>query len=213
MTHAVPHVFFLDLWLGVDCSCCFDATHSHLHAVRGRLPSYFHFRGWLVLSTMMVQVVCYGIFWEIPSGNVPVFSAIWFDNGYMFASAHEVLSDKGVDMPVVMLDSLVQSSWPGCGCACRCATTGTWSDSAECRAGAAVAVHRRSMASLRAADGPACSDYHIETPQLQSVRWSKPLLCRSCHARCRATGAHGSDTAENCGGAAGAATSRLWTSL
>ena len=120
MTHAVPHVFFLDLWLGVDCSCCFDATHSHLHAVRGRLPSYFHFRGWLVLSTMMVQVVCYGIFWEIPSGNVPVFSAIWFDNGYMFASAHEVLSDKGVDMPVVMLDSLVQSSWPGCGCACRC---------------------------------------------------------------------------------------------
>ena len=26
----------------------------------------------------------------------------------------------------------------------------------------------------------------IETPQLQSVRWSMPLLCRSCHARCRA---------------------------
>ena len=25
----------------------------------------------------------------------------------------------------------------------------------------------------------------IETPQLQSVRWSMPLLCRSCHARCR----------------------------
>ena len=38
-----------------------------------------------------------------------VFSAIWFDNGYMFASAHEVLSDKGVDMPIVMLDSLVQT--------------------------------------------------------------------------------------------------------
>ena len=58
---------------------------------------------------MMVQVVCYGIFLEIPSGNVPVFSAIWFDNGFMFASAHEVLLDKGVDMPVVMLDSLVQT--------------------------------------------------------------------------------------------------------
>ena len=25
----------------------------------------------------------------------------------------------------------------------------------------------------------------IETPQLQSVRWLMPLLCRSCHARCR----------------------------
>ena len=23
----------------------------------------------------------------------------------------------------------------------------------------------------------------IETPQLQSVKWSMPLLCRSCHAR------------------------------
>ena len=63
---------------------------------------------------MMVQVVCYVNFWEIPSGNVPVISAIWFDSGYMFASAHEVFSDKGVDMPVVMLDSFVQTgSWPG----------------------------------------------------------------------------------------------------
>ena len=25
----------------------------------------------------------------------------------------------------------------------------------------------------------------IDTPQLQLVRWSMPLLCRSCHARCR----------------------------
>ena len=42
-----------------------------------------------------------------------------------------------------------------------CATTELWSDSAENRAGAAVAVHRRSFASLRAAEvnphGPACS--------------------------------------------------------
>ena len=54
----------------------------------------------------------------------------------------------------------------------------------------------------------------IETPQLQLVRWSVPLLCRSFHARrCATTRAHGSDTAENCGGAAGAGPSRLWTSL
>ena len=50
----------------------------------------------------------------------------------------------------------------------------------RCRAGAAVAVHRRSMASLRAAEanphGPACSDCHFETPQLQSVRWSMPCF-------------------------------------
>ena len=56
----------------------------------------------------------------------------------------------------------------------------------------------------------------IETPQLQSVRWSMPLLCRSCLTclcRCATTGRDGPDTAENCGGAAGAALSRLWTSL
>ena len=29
------------------------ATHSFLHAVRGRLASYFYFRGWLVLSTRL----------------------------------------------------------------------------------------------------------------------------------------------------------------
>ena len=28
-------------------------------------------------------------------GNVPVFSAIWFDSGYMFASAHEVFFGQG----------------------------------------------------------------------------------------------------------------------
>ena len=127
-----------------------NATHSHLHAVRGRLPSssYFYFRGWLVLSAMMVQVVSFGIFWEIPSGNVPVFSAIWFGNGYMFASAHEVLLDKGVDMSVVWSRQFgPDSSWPGCGCVCRCATTGAWSDSAVCRAGAAVAILRWSSTS------------------------------------------------------------------
>ena len=51
--------------------------------------------------------------------------------------------------------------------------------------------------------------------QLQYVaRWSMHPLCRSFHARrCATTVAHGSDTAENCGGAAGAGPSRLWTSL
>ena len=39
------------------------------------------------------------------------------------------------------------SSWARSLCPC-CATTGIWSDSAECRAGAAVAVHPRSSTSL-----------------------------------------------------------------
>ena len=34
---------------------------------------------------------------------------IWFDSGCMFASAHEVMGDKGVNMPVVMQDSLVKT--------------------------------------------------------------------------------------------------------
>ena len=46
-------------------------------------------------------------------------------------------------------------------------TTGIWSDSAENRAGAAVAVHRRSTASLGAAEanphGPACSENHRDS--------------------------------------------------
>ena len=84
-------------------------------------------------------------FWETTSGIFPVFSGIWFDNGYMFASAHEVLSDKGVDMPVVLLDSLVQT------------VLGQVVDvpvvvqrevrSADSRASAAVAVHRWSSTS------------------------------------------------------------------
>ena len=39
----------------------------------------------------------------------PVLRHAWFDSGYIFASVYEVLSEKGVDMPVVMLDSLVQT--------------------------------------------------------------------------------------------------------
>ena len=45
----------------------------------------------------------------------------------------------------------------------------------------------------------------IETPQLQYVSWwSMPLLCRSCLlcALLFTTGAHGSDSAEICGGSA-----------
>ena len=45
-----------------------------------------------------------GFFLEDDFWIFPVFSSIWFDNGYML-----VLSDKGVDMPVVVLDSLVQT--------------------------------------------------------------------------------------------------------
>ena len=58
------------------------------------------------------------------------------------------------------------SSWTRSLCPCS-ATTGVWSDSAENRAGAAVAVHRRSTASLRAAEanphGPACSENHRDS--------------------------------------------------
>ena len=35
---------------------------------------------------------------------------IWFDCGYLYSSAHEVMGDKGVDRPVVMPDSLVQTA-------------------------------------------------------------------------------------------------------
>ena len=87
----------------------------------------------------------------------------------MFASAHDVLSDKGVDMPVVMLDSFgPDSSWPGCGCACRCATTGAWSDTADSRASAAVAViaGRRHPGHGAEADshGSPCSEDHRDSP-------------------------------------------------
>ena len=102
MTHAVPHVFLLDS--GLESIARVVLTRHTAIFMQSEEGFHRIFRGWLVLSTMMVQVVCHGIFWEIPSGNVPVFSATWFDNGYMFASAHEVLSDKGVDMPVVMLE-------------------------------------------------------------------------------------------------------------
>ena len=71
---------------------------------------YFYGASFLAATcSMSFWSTRYGIFWEFPSGNVPVLSAIWFDSGHMFASAHEVLSDKGVDMPVVMQDSLVQT--------------------------------------------------------------------------------------------------------
>ena len=50
-----------------------------------------------------------GFFWKTTSGFFLVSSASRFDSGYIFASVYEVLSDKGVDVPVVMLDSLVQT--------------------------------------------------------------------------------------------------------
>ena len=74
----------------------------------------------------------------------------------MFASAHEVSSDKGVDMPVDLLDrQFGPDSSETCGgstgpvlgqvgCASRRATTGAWFDGAENCGCPAVAVHRRS---------------------------------------------------------------------
>ena len=81
------------------------------------------------------------------------------------------------------------SSWARLLCPC-CATTWIFSDSAESRAGAAVVVHRRSTASLRAAEayphGPVCSENHrdsavavgqvVDAPVVQVVPC--PLSCR-----------------------------------
>ena len=110
----------------------------------------------------------------------PVLRYAWFDGRYMFASAHEVLSDKGVDMPVVMLDSLVQTVL---GQVVDVATTGAWSDSADSRAGAAVPlslvvdipvmVHRpiRMVFLVRKTIR--------DSPQYFSW-WSMSLFCMSC---------------------------------
>ena len=71
---------------------------------QGVFLHYFYGSSFLAATcSMSFWSTRYGIFWEIH-----VFSVIWFDSGYMFASAHEVLPDQGVDMPVLMLDSLVQ---------------------------------------------------------------------------------------------------------
>ena len=71
-----------------------------------------------------------------------------------------------VGVPAICSSRPWCSPWTRSLCPC-CATTGAWSDSAENRAGAAVAVHRRSTASLRAAKanphGPACSENHRDS--------------------------------------------------
>ena len=73
-------------------------------------------------------------------------------------------------------------SWARSLCPC-CATTGIWSDSAESRAGAAVAVYRRSLLPFvpqRQIPMVLPVQKTIQTLQLQSFSWSMPLLCRSC---------------------------------
>ena len=118
---------------------------------------------------------------------------------YSGSSKRKKKKRKRRKLPKASSSSFWCSSWARSLCPC-CATTELWSDSAESRAGSAVAVHRSSSASLRAAEanlhGPACSI---------------PYRHRSCSrsgGRCpRAmpvvvpTGAHGSGTAKNCGGA------------
>ena len=73
-------------------------------------------------------------------------------------------------------------SWARSLCPC-CATTGIWSDSSESRAGAAVAVYRRSLLPFvpqRQIPMVLPVQKTIQTLQLQSFSWSMPLLCRSC---------------------------------
>ena len=49
-------------------------------------------RIWHPLVRCLTGVQVCGVFWEIPSRNVPVFSACWFDSGHKFASVHGALS-------------------------------------------------------------------------------------------------------------------------
>ena len=49
-------------------------------------------RVWQPLFRCRTVVQVCGVFWEIPSGNVPVFSACWFDSGHKFASVYGALS-------------------------------------------------------------------------------------------------------------------------
>ena len=100
-----------------DYSCLVSRRTVPVHRrCQGVFLHYFYGSSFLATTcSMSFWSTRYGIFWEIPSGNVPVFSAIWFDSGYMFASAHEFLSDKGVDMPVWYAGQFGPHSSETCG--------------------------------------------------------------------------------------------------
>ena len=150
---------------------------------------YFYGASFLAATwPMSFRSTRYGIFCEIP-----VFSVIWFDSGYTFASAFEVMGDKGVDMPVVVLDTVwsrqsrdlwkshKSSSWPGCGRVCRCTTTGAWFDGAEnCGCSSSKFVDFPFVPQRQLSMVPPIRKT-IEIPQLQCVAcWLMPLLCMSC---------------------------------
>ena len=79
--------------------CCDTVTKSVAHAVRTWKPglSTSH---WYLAATCSVFVLpdcCGGFFWELTSGFIPVFSANWFDNGYMCLSVYGGLGFAGCD--------------------------------------------------------------------------------------------------------------------
>ena len=81
---------------------CFDTvTKSVARAVRTWIPglSTSH---WYLAATCSVLVLpdcCGGFFWELTSGFISVFSAIWFDNRYMCLSVYGGLGFAGCDAP------------------------------------------------------------------------------------------------------------------
>ena len=106
--------------------------------------------------------------WEITSGYV-VFSASWFDSGHIcmpiFGGGYCFRIQRNAWSSVVHAMRQLRS-WARSLCPC-CATTGIWSDSAESRAGAAVAVYRRSLLPFvpqrQIPHGRACSEHHRDS--------------------------------------------------
>ena len=97
-------------------------------------------------------------------------------------------SEHGLlDLLVLVFPSVVHTvrqlrSWARSLCPC-CATTGIWSDSAEKAVLVSQLQFIEGRCFLRAAEANPTVllvQKTTETLQLQSFRWSMPLLCRSC---------------------------------
>ena len=97
----------LGILVGMDQKDFFAATQlpSPLLALYA-LGNLDCLRAWYLAATCSVLVLpdcCSEFFWELTSGFIPVFSAIWFDNGYMFLSVYEGLGFAGGDTPRAVL--------------------------------------------------------------------------------------------------------------
>ena len=145
--------------------CCDTMTKSVSRAVRTWKPglSASHWYLTAASSVFVLPDCCGGFFWELTSGFIPVFSAVWFDNGYMCLSVHGGL---GV-------------CWLRCTSRC-----------APCRAEncgeSAVAVHQGRLSSCRYAEADPMVSQTIEIPQLLDKVANVPvaLLCRFSRAGC-----------------------------